>query len=73
MRFRIADVFLPGTSSQFSPNEEETELEGTIIGFSDSGSTARFFAVIEVVKTQSLIVPVEKVEVVSTSNLQGDA
>jgi hypothetical protein len=73
VRFRIADVFLPGTSSQFSPNEGETELEGTIIAFSDSGSTARFFAVIEVVKTQSLIVPVEKVEVVSTSNLHGDA
>jgi hypothetical protein len=42
---------------------EDSELVGTIIDFSDSGPKSRYFAVIEVVRTQSLIVPVESLEV----------
>lgn len=37
-------------------------LEGTVINFSDSGSRARVFAVIDVVAHQSVIVPVEKLK-----------
>ena len=51
---------------------EETELEGTIVDFSDSGLKSRFFAVIEVVRTQSLIVPVDKLEVIKTSTIDGE-
>ncbi len=67
MRFQVADVFLPGPGGVFPPTEEEQELEGTIIDFSDSGSRLRFFAVIEVIRTKSLIVPVDKLEVVKPS------
>jgi hypothetical protein len=50
------------------PNAEEIravsrdmdEVEGTIIGFSDSGSTPRAFAVVEVIYKQTLVVPIEK-------------
>lgn len=72
VRFRVADVFLPSPGGALPANEEETVLEGTIVDFSDSGLKSRFFAVVEVVRTQSLIVPVEKVEIIKSSTLEGD-
>jgi hypothetical protein len=50
---------------------ENTELEGTIVDFSDSGGKSRHFAVIEVVRTQSLVVAVESLEVLETSTSEG--
>jgi hypothetical protein len=35
-------------------------VEGTVVEFSDSGSRARYFAVVEVVTTRRVVVPVEK-------------
>ena len=64
VRFQISDVFLPSPGNVLSTSCDETELEGRILGFSDSGQVARYFAVIEVVRTQSLIVPVQKLEAV---------
>ena len=72
MRFHLADVFLPNAGAVFAALPQDTELEGTIVGFSDSGLKSRFFAVIEVVKTQSLVVPLEKLEVINTSDLEGE-
>ena len=72
MRFQVADVFLPSPGAVFAALPEETELEGTVVGFSDSGHKSRFFAVIEVVKTQSLVVPLEKLEVIRTSALKDE-
>ena len=67
MRFQGANIFLPGAAGWSAALSEEPELEGTIVGFSDSGSKAGFFAVIEVVKRHSLIVPVEKLELVEAA------
>lgn len=67
VRFRARDVFLPSPAGVLSPLPEETELEGTVLDFSDSGEKARYFAVVEVVRTQSLIVPVQKLEAVESS------
>ncbi len=38
----------------------EGELEGTIAGFSDSGTTPQAFAVVDVVSRRMVVVPVEK-------------
>ena len=40
----------------------ETEFQGTVVGFSDSGAEACVFAVVEVVKRQNLIVRVQDLE-----------
>ena len=37
-------------------------LEGTVVNFSDSGSLARVFAVIDVIAHQTFIVPVDKLK-----------
>jgi hypothetical protein len=39
-------------------------MEGTIVGFSDSGPQARAFAVVEVVEKHTVIVPVSLVQVI---------
>lgn len=41
---------------------DEPELEGTITNFSDSGSQTRVFAVVDVVRKESLVVPVDKLK-----------
>jgi hypothetical protein len=64
VRFRAASVFLwPEQSSSGAPLDD-AEIEGKIIGFSDSGSERCVFAVVEVVKTQTLIVRASELEVV---------
>ena len=66
-RFRVSDVFLPASPGAFPALAGNAEIEGTIIDFSDSGPNARYFAVIEVVSTQSLIVPVQRLEIFEAS------
>jgi len=57
-------VFLwPEQSSSGAP-PDGAEIEGKIIGFSDSGAEQCVFAVVEVVTTQALIVRVSELEVV---------
>lgn len=65
MRFRVSDVFLPSPESAFVPPSAEEEVEGTIVDFSDSGQRARVFALIDVTRKQTLVVPVEKLNFVS--------
>ena len=65
MRFRISDVFLPNPEGVLATPSTRDELEGTIIDFSDSGQTARVFALVEVIRRQTVVVPVEKLHSVS--------
>jgi hypothetical protein len=37
-------------------------LQGTVVGFSDSGSVPRAFAVVEVIKRLTVVVPVDQLE-----------
>lgn len=70
MHFRISDVFLPGREELgiATSVEEEEELEGTVVGFSDSGFQLRAFAVVKVVRTQNVVVPTAKLRTVSESS-----
>jgi len=59
VRFRASSIFLSPTPEPISPDEE---LEGTVVGFSDSGNQPSVFAVIEVVRNQTLVVPVSELQ-----------
>jgi hypothetical protein len=50
----------------FKPLSPDSEVEGTIIDFSDSGSKPRAFAVIELVEKHTVIVPVTELRLVET-------
>lgn len=60
MRFRLTDIFLPNATDLGAVLPQEEVLEGTVIGFSDSGSTPNAFAVVEIIQTRAVIVPVAK-------------
>ncbi len=60
MRFRIADIFLPAPAEMWAASVDETEVVGSIVDFSDSGSALQAFAVVEVVRSQTVIVPIGK-------------
>jgi hypothetical protein len=57
VRFEPTDIFLPDPDELLQP---AGELEGVVVGFSDSGAAARVFAVVEVVQKQEVVVPVDK-------------
>jgi hypothetical protein len=59
VRFRVSSIFLSQAPEPFPP---EADLEGTVIDFSDSGTQSSVFAVIEVVRTQTVIVPVSELQ-----------
>jgi hypothetical protein len=45
------------------PLPSDQDIEGTVVDFSDSGTEARWFAVVEVVRKQNVIVPVTELRV----------
>lgn len=55
-------MFLPGPEDLSQGPSAETEAEGAIVNFSDSGLTRRAFAVVELDDEQSIVVPVEKLK-----------
>lgn len=71
VRFSVCDVFLPSPETVLAPLPGEAVLEGTVVDFSDSGSKPRVFAVVEVVRTQTVVVPVEKLEISMSSKFEG--
>jgi hypothetical protein len=56
--FPIGSAFLPGAEETLATLTLDSEVEGKVIGFSDSGGQPRVFAVVEVVRRLSVIVPV---------------
>jgi hypothetical protein len=60
VRFSVSDIFLPDSENVFVVAPGEVEVQGTVVSFSDSGPTPRMFAVVEVVRRQTVVVPIEK-------------
>jgi hypothetical protein len=62
VKFHVSDVFLPNADELRAAFPDAKELEGTVIELSDSGKNLDVFAVIQVVQTQNVVVPVEKLK-----------
>jgi hypothetical protein len=60
--FERSDVFLPSPEELLPAPAEE--IEGVVIGFSDSGTQSRVYALVEVVQRQEVVVPIEKLHVI---------
>jgi hypothetical protein len=61
----LCDVFLPSAEELQAALHREAEVEGMIVDFSDSGSKPRAFAVVEVYRKQTVIVPVFKLQIIT--------
>lgn len=69
--FSVSDAFLPECDNARSSFIDEGEVVGTVLDFSDSGGTPRAFALVEIVRQQTLVVPVEKLRVMEESRSRG--
>lgn len=63
VRFRVADIFLPTRDDLLKALITTREIEGVVADFSDSGLQPRAFAVVDIIARQSVVVPVEKLEI----------
>jgi hypothetical protein len=70
VRFRMADVFLPSAEEVLALSPA-TELEGVVIDLSDSGTESRVFAIVDVIRRQNVVVPVEKLQFVAGNSSNG--
>ena len=61
--FCISDAFLP-SADELGVFATDEKVEGTVIDFSDSGPKPAYFAVIDVIRRHTVVVPVEKVGIV---------
>jgi hypothetical protein len=56
--FRIADVYLPEPSEVVASLTTDSETNGVVLEFSDSGKDPRAYAVVRLTMQQSVLVPV---------------
>lgn len=65
VRFSASSVFIPNPEEAASFSPDGGELEGTIASFSDSGTSVKAYAVVEVVRKLSLVVLVDDLRPIS--------
>jgi hypothetical protein len=68
VKFRAANVFLWPREEPLSALPPDVEVQGRLVGFSDSGLESRVFGLVEVVKTQTVVVRVSDLEVIETES-----
>lgn len=61
-------MFLPDPEEVLASLSLASEVEGTIVDFSDSGDVPRAFAVVEMIQKRRVVVPVEKLRPDEQSN-----
>jgi len=72
--FQISDAYLPEPKDLLTALTDEVELEGTVADFSDAGASARAFALVRLYSSQTVVVPVDRLRVVTlgSSELKGE-
>lgn len=68
--FRIAHAYLPEAQDLLADLTDQTEVEGTITDFSDAGRETQAFALVTLYDSQTVVVPVEKLRVVTVKSSQ---
>jgi hypothetical protein len=68
VKFRLANVFLGPKEEPLYGLPPDAEVQGRLVGFSDSGLEPCVFGVVEVVKTETVIVRISDLEVIETES-----
>lgn len=63
--FRISDAFLPEPAEVLASLTAEAEINGVVVEFSDSGSSPRAYAVVQITPKQKVVLPVGALHVLS--------
>lgn len=69
MAFRVGDLYLPAPEEVSAAFSAISELEGTVIDFSDAGGASGVFGVVRVIKEFTVVVPVEKLRLIEESGV----
>ena len=64
MRFLLSSVFLPEGEGVAAALTLPSKVEGLIVSFSDSGACANAFAVVEVIRRITVVVPADSLELI---------
>jgi hypothetical protein len=67
VRFSAHNVFLANQEEAANLASGDEEFEGMIVGFSDSGALVKAYAVVEVARKLSFVVPVQDLRLVPDS------
>jgi hypothetical protein len=70
--FLISDAFIQGSEENHASLSDTGEVEGTIVNFSDSGTASRVFALVEIVRKQTVVIPVERLRLLESSGSRGE-
>jgi hypothetical protein len=62
----MSDAFIPDSEAIRKALSDASEVEGTVVSFSDSGMVPQAFALVEVTHKQTVIVPVERLRLVGS-------
>lgn len=66
--FRIAHAYLPEARDLLADLTDQAELEGVVTDFSDAGTEAQAFAIVRIYDRRVVVVPAEKLRVVTLSD-----
>jgi hypothetical protein len=69
--FQIFNVFLPEPSEVLTKLTVELEANGIVMEFSDSGSSPRAYAVVRITSEQSVLLPVNALQVLNVAQRRG--
>ncbi len=64
MSFHLRDIYLPGPAEFKESMNPDTKILGCVVDFSDSGSDAGAFAVVQTDQRSRVIVPVANLSLV---------
>jgi len=70
VRFPLSSVFLPEVESALAALSLDSVVEGWIVNFSDSGTNPKAFAVVEVVRKVTVVVPAASLKLVPASGTE---
>jgi protein tyrosine phosphatase (PTP) superfamily phosphohydrolase (DUF442 family) len=65
VRLPVHSVFLPCQDEVRRFADGDEELDGIVLGFSDSGGSSNAYAVVEVKRTMSLVVPIHALKLIT--------
>jgi hypothetical protein len=71
VKFSLGDIFLPDPQEVLESLSLDSEVEGEIIDFSDSGQVERAFAVVDVVQRRIVVVPVDRLRLEPNGDQSG--
>ena len=71
VRFSLVDVFLPDPQEALASLSLDSEVEGIVSSFSESGQAPRAYALVDVILRRIVVVPVDRLRLEPDADQSG--